>query len=321
MWQTREAPAVASSGYIAPDADVTPLDAGLYEADPATVSSFRLDKYLVTVGRFRQFVSAWKSGWAPAPGSGKHTQLNGGRGLEDSNNPGTYETGWQSPWGASESASGNAYGSTPYVGPTDDNLLNCYPNPVTWTRAPGSQENLPINCVNWYEAYAFCIWDGGFLPSAAEWQYAAEGGSQQREYPWGSTTPGTACPGAGCAYAISNCNYPAGGGNCGAGSSGLDIGSPVNIAPVGATTLGAGRWGQMDLAGEFREWNVEWVGPFVNPCVDCAALTLTPGGVPQRLVPGSAYWNAAGTYGDVAGSQAPPSYRYPEAGIRCARTP
>jgi len=28
------------------------------EADPATVSSFRLDKYLVTVGRFRQFVRA-----------------------------------------------------------------------------------------------------------------------------------------------------------------------------------------------------------------------------------------------------------------------
>jgi formylglycine-generating enzyme len=28
------------------------------EADPATVSGFRLDKYLVTVGRFRQFVMA-----------------------------------------------------------------------------------------------------------------------------------------------------------------------------------------------------------------------------------------------------------------------
>ena len=33
-------------------------------ADPATVSNFRLDKYLVTVGRFRQFVSAWNGGRA-----------------------------------------------------------------------------------------------------------------------------------------------------------------------------------------------------------------------------------------------------------------
>jgi hypothetical protein len=51
------------------------------EADPATISSFRLDKFLVTVGRFRQFMNAWSEGWAPAPGSGKHAHLNGGEGL------------------------------------------------------------------------------------------------------------------------------------------------------------------------------------------------------------------------------------------------
>jgi formylglycine-generating enzyme required for sulfatase activity len=51
------------------------------EADPATVSSFLLDKYEVTVGRFRQFVSAWKGGWTPSAGSGKHVHLNGGKGL------------------------------------------------------------------------------------------------------------------------------------------------------------------------------------------------------------------------------------------------
>jgi len=48
---------------------------------PATVSPFRLDKYEVTVGRFRQFVSAVVAGWRPRPGSGKHIHLNGGRGL------------------------------------------------------------------------------------------------------------------------------------------------------------------------------------------------------------------------------------------------
>jgi len=35
------------------------------KADPATVSSFRLDKYLVTVGRFRQFVNARLAGYVP----------------------------------------------------------------------------------------------------------------------------------------------------------------------------------------------------------------------------------------------------------------
>ncbi len=53
------------------------------EADPATVSPFRLDKYLVTVGRFRQYVNylTGTTGSPPGNGSGKHTHLNGGLGL------------------------------------------------------------------------------------------------------------------------------------------------------------------------------------------------------------------------------------------------
>ena len=158
------------------------------EADLATVSGFRLDKYLVTVGRFRQFVEAWNNGagWLPAAGSGKHTHLNGGLGLANSGAAGTYETGWV----ATDDSE---------IAPTDANL-HVRSSDDTWTSSAGTQENLPINCVNWWESYAFCIWDGGFLPSEAEWEYAAAGGSQQREYPWGSTDPGTANQ-----YAIYDC--------------------------------------------------------------------------------------------------------------------
>ena len=53
------------------------------QADPAIVSGYRLDKYDVTVGRFRQFVAAWNngSGYTPSAGSGRHGHLNGGLGL------------------------------------------------------------------------------------------------------------------------------------------------------------------------------------------------------------------------------------------------
>jgi hypothetical protein len=61
---------------------------------PATVSDFRLNKYLVTVGRFRRFVAAWRGGYYPAAGSGKHAYLNGGQGLENNWFDGEYETGW-----------------------------------------------------------------------------------------------------------------------------------------------------------------------------------------------------------------------------------
>jgi formylglycine-generating enzyme required for sulfatase activity len=51
------------------------------EADPATVSGFRLDKFEVTVGRFRQYVKYLSTGLAPGTGAGKHAHLNGGQGL------------------------------------------------------------------------------------------------------------------------------------------------------------------------------------------------------------------------------------------------
>src|ERR1700730_5736435 len=105
------------------------------------------------------------------------------------------------------------------IAPTNT-TLGCESEFDTWTASAGSHENLPINCVNWYEAYSFCIWDGGFLPSEAEWEYAAAGGARQRTYPWGPTAPGT-----GNWYAIYGCDFPNGLGICTTGVA--------NIAPVG----------------------------------------------------------------------------------------
>jgi formylglycine-generating enzyme required for sulfatase activity len=269
------------------------------EADPATVSNFNLDKYLVTVGRFRQFVNAWNNGngYTPPVGSGKHAHLNGGQGLVNVGGDAgvVYEPGWL----ASDDSN---------IAPTDANLASCAPS-WTWTSNPGSQENLPMNCVNWYESYAFCIWDGGFLPSEAEYEYAAAGGSQQRGYPWGSAAPGTACPGTGCQYAIYRCDYPSGPVNC----AGV-----TNIAPVGTATAGAGLWGQLDLAGNMWEWDLDWYATYVDPCADCANLTA-----------GSDRVNRGGHFGASSASLLlPPNRRYvPPAnrgfgiGLRCARTP
>ena len=50
-------------------------------------------------------------------------------------------------------------------------------NVYTWTSAAGANEKRPQNCLSFYDLHAFCIWDGGFLPSEAEWEYAAAGGS------------------------------------------------------------------------------------------------------------------------------------------------
>jgi sulfatase modifying factor 1 len=274
-----------------PAADGGPVD----EAQPATLSSFRLDKYLVTVGRFRQFMNAAPpldggSGWLPPPGSGKHTHLNGGQGLANSGKGGGYEPGW-----VAADSSQIAPASTECVGI----------NAATWNASPGTSENLPINCVNWYEAYAFCIWDGGFLPSEAEWEYAAAGGSQQRQYPWGSTDPGTSSQ-----YAIYGCYYPSSSGTC----TGI-----ASVAPVGTATQGAGLWGQVDLAGELFEWTLDFYDNYVDPCADCANLySLTE---TSRVDRGGSFSNGASylfpSTRNVDDSSGAKYYL----GFRCARTP
>jgi len=121
------------------------------------------------------------------------------------------------------------------IAPTNANLASCAPY-STWTSTAESQENLPVNCVNWYEAYAFCIWDGGFLPSEAEWEYAAAGGSQQREYPWGSTPSGLSVS---YQYAVYGTGDPDGDGWTGCsnypGGSCMTSGNFTDIAPVELT--------------------------------------------------------------------------------------
>jgi sulfatase modifying factor 1 len=273
------------------------------EHDPATVSRFRLDAFLVTVGRFRQFAKAWSdAGYLPDAGSGRHTHLNGGKGLSNSGTPGTYESGWI----ASDDTN---------LSPTSQSLGSCNPY-STWTDSPRDQETLPITCVNWWEAYAFCIWDGGFLPSEAEWEYAAAGGSEQREYAWGTTDPGMSND-----YEVYGCNYPSGSDGC----MGVE-----NIAPVGTAAMGAGLWGQLDMAGEVWEWNLDWgidsgneALDYVSPCTDCAYVaSASISGASERVDRGGDFGLDPSTPVSPPGRDSTsPGTRAGNMGFRCARKP
>ena len=54
-----------------------------------------------------------------------------------------------------------------------------------WTSSPSDRERFPINCITWFTAAAFCVWDGARLPTEAEWEFAARG-TDGRSYPWGT---------------------------------------------------------------------------------------------------------------------------------------
>jgi sulfatase modifying factor 1 len=241
----------------------------------ASVSRYQLDTFEVTVSRFRQFVAGY-DGTPPAAGAGAHPLIE--------------SSGWNSEWDSQLPASRGALRTA----------LLCSETDATWTDEPGANETLPINCVTWFEAFAFCAWDGGRLPTEAEWEYAAAGGDDNRLYPWGSQAPDS-----------SLALYQP------------DGGSAATLVAVGSAPAGQARWGAHDLAGSLWEWVLDlywhpnWYEENGSPCNDCAnVLTGDPG---FRVIRGGAFSFEAGALRATSREVVPIDYRRRYIGFRCAR--
>ena len=246
-----------------------------------TVSPLVLDKYEVTVGRFRAFVEAYDG--PPAIGVGAHPKVPG--------------SGWLAEWNGNMPTDSKALASAMEF--RECKLLAVR----TWTSEPGVNEQKPANCLTWYEAFAFCAWDGGFLPSELDWQAAAIGGNENRMYPWDGATLDSE-------HAL----Y----GACSGASPKCDLSS---ILEVGSKPAGAGKQGHLDLIGSVWEWVLDSPNdsklPVSQPCNDCASLGVSN----YRAIRGGSWAEDVSYQSPTRRVVDPADSSWYNIGIRCAHAP
>jgi len=155
----------------------------------------------------------------------------------------------------------------------------------------------PVVYVNWFDAETYCKWAGGSLPNEAQWEKAARGGLEGKNFPWGNEYP--VCEvGAENGALYSDCKR----------SGTMPVGSFV--------PNGYGLYGMM---GNAWEWVMDWYekdyyesSPAKNP------LGPEQGG--KRVTRGGA-WNTFKAFLHVADRDAnPPQQSFSTVGFRCVLT-
>jgi formylglycine-generating enzyme required for sulfatase activity len=154
--------------------------------------------------------------------------------------------------------------------------------------------NFPVECVDWYAAKAFCEEIGGRLPTEAEWEYAARGGTTTKYYCGDEN---------GCWLDI---------------AWGCD--NAVHKHEVGGKLPNA--YGLHDMLGNVVEWTADWynddyyeVSPVNNP-------EGPPGiGVSVRVIRGSGFMPFYASYLRVSNRTPEDPKAYNEGlGFRCVRS-
>lgn len=126
---------------------------------------------------------------------------------------------------------------------------------------PGN-DLLPLNCVSWETASSICEALGGALPTEAQWEHAARGRGQARDYPWGDAEP--RC----CAASASRSVLQGAEREC--GDDVMDNGpEPVRSHEDGAACYGlmdASRDAILDLGGSVSELLRDKLRPYGHAC-------------------------------------------------------
>lgn len=164
------------------------------------------------------------------------------------------------------------------------------------SQPPPHLANHPVVHVTWHDAVAYCRWlsqETGReyrLPTEAEWERAARGATDRREWPWGDEWDSERCNTA---------------------ESGPGTTTPVGVYPAGASPEGV-----LDVAGNVWEWCSSLYRPYPYDAGDGRENTEAEG---SRVLRGGS-WNGIQTTARCAfRGRIHPDVRFGHVGFRCAR--
>lgn len=130
----------------------------------------------------------------------------------------------------------------------------------SWSESPRGREELPMTCIWFDTARDFCRFEGGDLPTEAQWEYAATSAERRYEahFPWGDDD--AACRRA--VYERLPMFYP----EC------IARGARPGPQPVAALDEDVTPLGIMGLAGNVTEWTRDRFYAYDAPCWGAASV-------------------------------------------------
>ncbi len=151
---------------------------------------------------------------------------------------------------------------------------------------PSDAAMVPVTGVTHAQAETYCAWEGGRLPSEAEWVHAAQG-SGEPKFVWGDEEPACVRERKACA---------------------------AEMPLAGATSFDVSAFGVRDLAGTVGEWTGDWFGrwplaPGLDPMgpPEGVAKVVRGGGITMPVL---ALWSRG---------RLPPDRASAEVGFRCVK--